>query len=202
MATILSAPAGFRRQASASGLLGAWLLAAGSLLAVPFGVAASFNPALADPRHRLAFVVTGAGLTLSHFLVLAGIGLLAAGPAAGRGRFKAVASVVAIAALTGQAVAEAALRFDFALGISIFSIDTPALGLGMILFGVAVIRARVWAGWHRYTPLAWGIYIPLVLIPSFIVAKGPSFPVLTVMSLLVVGFGVAALRESGRGLEA
>jgi hypothetical protein len=30
-----------------------------------------------------------------------------------------------------------------------------------------VLRARVWSGWHRLTPLACGVYILVVLLPSF-----------------------------------
>jgi len=45
---------------------------------------------------------------------------------------------------------------------------TPAgsllLAVGMLLLGVAVLRARRLAGWRRYVPLAIGLYFPLQLV--------------------------------------
>lgn len=189
---------GDRDQARGGGRLGAWLLTAGAVLSVPVGVAASIAPSIGDSTNASAFLVSGLVLTIAHALVLAGVALLIRAGLAGRGPLAGVAVAVALLALAGQVVAEAALRVDFATGSNLFGVDTPVLALGMILLGIAIIRAGAWTGWRRFVALAWGIYIPVVLVPSFIVAKGPNFVALTVMSLIVLAFGVAAIQESAR----
>jgi hypothetical protein len=40
------------------------------------------------------------------------------------------------------------------------------IGVGLILEGVAVLRARVWDGWRRWLPLALGIWVFVPLMPS------------------------------------
>lgn len=39
-------------------------------------------------------------------------------------------------------------------------------GLGLLLAGIAVLRAGSWRGWQRFTPLLCGLYTFLVLIPA------------------------------------
>lgn len=52
---------------------------------------------------------------------------------------------------------------------------STAIGLFLILAGIAVLRARVWPGWQRYLPLALGIYVFVPLTPGifgpFVIAR-------------------------------
>ena len=58
------------------------------------------------------------------------------------------------------------------------------VGLGLILAGIAVIRAHRWTGWHRYVVLALGIYVFVVMTPLIIVSGGPPATALGVVALL------------------
>ena len=50
--------------------------------------------------------------------------------------------------------------------------------LGLILAGIAVLRAGWWSGWHRYPVLATGLFIPLILMPSFALpGYGPNYAI-------------------------
>ena len=40
------------------------------------------------------------------------------------------------------------------------------MGVGLILEGIAVLRARVWHGWRRWLPLALGIWVFVPLMPA------------------------------------
>ena len=69
----------------------------------------------------------------------------------------------------------------------------------MILVGTAVIRTGTSSGWRRFVPLACGIYIPAVLIPAFMIARGPSFLSLAGFSALYALLGLAMYVESSKG---
>ena len=93
---------------------------------------------------------------------------------------------------------ESVIRVDFNTGNLFFSAAMPLMGLGMILVGVAVFRGRTWSGWRRFAPLACGLYIPFVLIPSFVIAKGPSFIAITGLMVAYLMLGVAMRVEEQR----
>jgi hypothetical protein len=40
------------------------------------------------------------------------------------------------------------------------------MGVGLILEGIAVLRARIWDGWRRWLPLALGIWVFVPLMPA------------------------------------
>jgi hypothetical protein len=185
------------RPTGTDGNLGAYaavvLLASATAHAL-IGTATSLYPAVQDP-HRSLWLWSGAVLTAGHLGVLFAVATMIATGVAGRGWLARVGFVIALAGLTLLSAAEALIRVNFSAGNSVFGIASPLTALGMILLGVAVVRARAWRGWHRFTPLACGLYIPVVLLPSFAIAKGPSFIALTGWSLCFVAFGVAMYRE-------
>jgi hypothetical protein len=71
------------------------------------------------------------------------------------------------------AVAEVLIVSSPGPGETLFMIAPNLVGLGLILAGIAVIRARRWTGWHRYVVLALGIYVFVVMTPLIIVSGGP-----------------------------
>ncbi len=135
-------------------------------------------------------------LTLAHVAVLFGVATLAASPAARPGWLKNIGFAAALAGLAAQALGEALIRFDMNLGNVFFTACMPLMGAGMILAGVAVIRTGAWSGWRRFAPLASGLYIPIVLIPAFVIAKGPSFLALAGFAAVYSVLGLAMLLES------
>lgn len=171
------------------------LVTTAAVVQVGIGAATStIYPALAQPG-TTAFEVSGLVLTVTHLMVLAGFVGLAYTPAAGSGWLKRVAVAVTLIGLGANTLGEGVLRVNFDLGNTLFGIGTPACALGLTLLGIAIIRARHWTGWHRYTVLATGLYIPIVLIPAFVLAKGPSFPALAGWAALFIATGVAMRAE-------
>jgi len=71
--------------------------------------------------------------------------------------------------------------------------------VGMVVAGVAVVRAREWEGWHRIPLLAAGAYPFLAMFP-FAAAADDGPPVLTLgaWGLAFVALGVATQAEARR----
>jgi hypothetical protein len=184
------------RGVNATNVAGASLALAG-VIGIVGGLAAStVYPALVQSGND-AFRLGGVIFTFHHLLVLAGIAALATANIGGRGWLSKGAFSVAILGFCLQTAAEAVLRINLNLGNTLFGIAAPAVGAGMILVGIAVLRARTWSGWHRWAALATGLYVPAVLIPSFALAKGPSFLALTGSSVCYLALGLAARDEAG-----
>jgi hypothetical protein len=164
----------------------AWLVLVAGAVQTAAGLATTLYPPLADPRAGTVFVASGALLTVTHLMVLAGVGALALTDAARPGWLKRIGFGFALAGLAAQVLGESVLRFDMAAGNAFFSAAVPACGLGMILVGAAVLTTHRWSEWRRFVPLACGLYVPLVLVPAFAIAKGPSF-------IALAGFGACYL---------
>ena len=158
------------------------------------GIGTTVYPALQD-RHGALFGISGTLLTAGHIGVLVAVVALAWSGCRRPGWLARGAFAVALPGFALLAVAEGLLRFNFDAGNSLFGTASPLCALGMILVGIAVIRAHKWSSWRRFSPLACGAYIPLVLIPSFIIAKGPSFIALSGWSLTFVALGFAMRGE-------
>jgi hypothetical protein len=181
---------------NATSIAGASLVLAGVIGIVGGLAASSFYSALVQSGTD-AFGLGGVIFTFHHLLVLAGVAALATANIGGRGWFSKGAFAVAVVGFCLQTAAEAVLRINFNLGNTLFGIAAPTVAAGMTLVGIAIIRARIWSGWHRYAALATGLYVPAVLIPSFALAKGPSFLALTGWSVCYLALGLAARDEAG-----
>jgi hypothetical protein len=103
----------------------------------------------------------------SHLLLIVGVAGLGRSGAAGRGRLGAAGLGLTLVGLAVLVVAEGTSLVAMDAAVVLFSLATLALAVGPILAGVAVLRARRWAGWQRFTPLACGLFVPLVLMPAF-----------------------------------
>jgi hypothetical protein len=61
----------------------------------------------------------------------------------------------------------------------LFPIAMILIGLGMLTYGIAVLRNRSWQGWPRFIPLVCGLFPFLVIFPVFAATGGPNFLVLS-----------------------
>ncbi|MGZ8412059.1 MAG: hypothetical protein ACXW05_04950 [Gemmatirosa sp.] len=81
----------------------------------------------------------------------------------------------------------------------------PLSHVFMLVVGVAVLRAGVWRGWRRWTPLACGLVLPLSFLPAAIwghAAMGVVFCPGTALAFGALGLAIATApetRASGRG---
>ncbi|MBA2470715.1 MAG: hypothetical protein DLM61_12010 [Pseudonocardiales bacterium] len=95
-----------------------------------------------------------AGGSSIHLGELAGVIALALSGAAVNGW---LARIGLGAAMLGQLLlvaAELIYPSSPAIGDQMFNIGPPLSAIGLLLAGVAVIRARRWGSWHRFMPLA------------------------------------------------
>ena len=176
--------------------VGAVLIGAAAAIGGVTGVATgTIAPSLAEPG-TAGFYAGGAWLTACHLMMVLGAALLVRSGIAGRGILAVIGAIGVVAGLAAQAAAEAILRIDFNLGNSLFGLAAPLMAAGFVLFGIAVVRAKRWTGWHALTPLACGLYVPIVLIPSFAIAKGPSFLALAAWQILFLLLAVSMWTES------
>ncbi len=143
--------------------LTSWALIAGALLQIVLGIALATLQAREPALWPIAALKA-----VSHLFLIAGVVGVARSGAAGRGRLAAAGLGLTLLALAELTVAEAiwAIAGEEA-AVLFYSTATLALLLGLILAGVAVFRAGRWSGWHRFTVLATGLFIPLILMPAF-----------------------------------
>jgi hypothetical protein len=88
-------------------------------------------------------------------------------------------------ALLGRADFVAAEIHSLFIG---YDSDLLALGalitaVGMTLVGIAVLRAKRWGGWERFTPLLAGVYPFVVMFPFIFITDEPS-------QLAIAGWGL------------
>ncbi len=125
-----------------------------------------------------AFALISALNAVSHVLLLVGVAGLARSGAAGGGRLATAGAGVTLVGLAVLVVAEGVSLIDIDVATIFFSLATLALGVGPIVLGVAMLRTGRWTSWRRFTPLACGLYVPLILIPSFALpGYGPNFAI-------------------------
>lgn len=164
------------RQREASSLIGltAWALIAGGLLQIVLGIPLASLQAKEPALWQIAALNA-----LSHLLLVVGVTGLAQSGALGRGRLAVTGLGLTFLGLAVLMLAEAiwVLADENTAGLY-YGIATLTLMFGLILAGVAVLRAGRWSGWRRFTVLATGLFIPLILIPSFALpGYGPNYAI-------------------------
>lgn len=111
------------------------------------------------------------------------------------GRVGIGAAILSYAVLVGGELIE---PFDPAAAAVIFENVALPFGLGMVLAGVAVLRAHRWSGWRRFVPLAMGAYVLVVFLPVVIVTGSDAgfWAAVLGLSLLFAALGLAVVREA------
>ena len=104
---------------------------------------------------------------LNHVLLMAGLVGLAQSHAAGRGWVATVGLSLSQLGFAVLVIAEASWLLSASFTEALFGLGTLVLLIGLVLTGAAVVSARRWQGWHRFTPLACGVFIAVVVLPSF-----------------------------------
>ena len=129
--------------------------------------------ALAGWEPSYGFVLQG----VIHVAELAGVIALVLSGAAGPGWLGRTGLGAAVLGQVVLVVAELVYPGDPDLGDQLFGVGPVLSALGMVAAGVAVLRAGTWTGWHRFTPLAVGLWSIVVLTPALVVSGGPPAPV-------------------------
>lgn len=77
-----------------------------------------------------------------------------------------------------------------------YATATLMVTLGLILVGVAVLKAGLWGGWQRFTPWVCGLYLPLVVVPAFAVGGYAPHYALGLWGVCWALLGLALLRPT------
>lgn len=144
-------------------ILAAWSMIAGALLQMILGIPLAPFQDASSPAFRTITTLNA----VSHLLLIAGVAGLVRSGAAGQSILAVAGLALTLVGLAVLVVAEATSLVAMSAAVTLFGIATLALAVGLILAGVAALRARRRDGWRRFTPLACGLFIPLVLLPSF-----------------------------------
>jgi hypothetical protein len=132
--------------------------------------------------NRAAFYSDETGFILSDVLLLVGIlGLWWAGAAAGR-----LGTAGIIIAVIGRLVfiaAELNLTIAYTGFSPLLPLGALLSGIGMVVTGIAVLRARRWRGWRSVTPLLVGIYPFFAMLPLLVITQEAS-------DLAIAGWGL------------
>jgi hypothetical protein len=108
-------------------------------------------------------------------LTVAVIGLARSG-VAGQGWLPRLGLAVACFGWILAAVADFVLQVNVDLAEKVlFPAAIVMVGFGMLLAGVAALRAHRLRGWRRVTPLICGLYPFLVIFPAFAASGAPNF---------------------------
>lgn len=137
-----------------------------------------------------------------HLGELAGVIALAMAGAAGTGALGRIGLGVAAVAQVLFAVAELIFESNPGVGEQLFNVAPILSIVGMVLAGIAVLRAGRWSGWARFSPLAVGLWMLVVVTPVLLTA-GP--PPATAAVWTIAGWdlcwlllGAAALTQTAR----
>jgi hypothetical protein len=139
---------------------------------------------------------------LGHLGELAAVVALALSGAAGAGLLGRIGLGAAALGEVLLTVAELVYPSAPDLGDQLFMIAPLLSGIGMVLAGIAVLRAGRWSGWHRFVPLAVGIWMLAVTTPILITTGGPpAFAAVLAIAgwdVLWVLLGLSVLAENAR----
>jgi hypothetical protein len=169
----------------------AWMVMAGAVLQFVLGIPLAYLEAETPPS--LIIVVLN---ILNHLLLMAGIAGLAQSHAAGRGWLATSGLSLSQIGLAVLVIAEASWLFSTSATETLFGVATLVLLLGLILAGIAVVRAGRWLGWHRFTLLACGVFIAVVVIPSFALPGYASNYAIGVWGVCWLVLGLSLLTET------
>jgi hypothetical protein len=150
-----------------------------------------------------AFVAFSILSALIHALII--VGLLAFGRSGAAGRSRTATSGLTLA-VTGTAlllvgelasipIHDAAVDDTAAVVVgAIFGVASVASTIGFLLTGWATLRAGMWHGWHRYTPLATGLWL-VVLTPLGIAAPTLMHGGVGIYGLCLLAMAIALYAE-------
>lgn len=143
-------------------LLAGWCTIVGAVLTFLLGIP------LASFQNQTPLPVWIPALNaISHLLFLVGVIGLARTGAAGRSLLATGGLALTLFGLVVVTVAEFISMVNMETAILFFSSATLLMMVGLILLGIAVLRARRWTSWARFMPLTCGLFVLLVMLPSF-----------------------------------
>lgn len=176
---------------------GLWCII-GALIGIGVGLKEALAP---TPWGTTMFVVMQVVALIANALVFVGVIGLARSGAAGTSWMAKIGLGIALFASALFLPLELYIIANLEVGGMLLGISALLQGLGLLLTGIAVIRAGNWRGWQGWTPLLCGLYTFLVLIPALAMSPdGYNAWALIGWQLLFALLGLALYQhEPGKG---
>ena len=117
------------------------------------------------------------------------------GDGVGRGRFGAIAFAIGV---LGHLIFVAAEIHSLSQRATSDLLPLGAIvsAVGLLLTGVAVLRAKQWQGWTRWAPFLTGLYPWLLMFPFIAIADEPNLYAIGGWGLLRLVLGLAIRQQS------
>ncbi len=147
--------------------------AVGGLLWFVVGAVGATIWGLEAPAGSAGFYLSETVFLVAQLLLCFGLFGLRWSGALARGLFGTIAFGVAV---LGHIAFVAAELHSLVLGSlsDLLAIAALFSAIGLVLTGIAVLRAQRWQGWARWMPLVTGLYFWLAMFPFILVADGPN----------------------------
>jgi hypothetical protein len=168
------------------------LLIVGSLIGIGIGVKEGLAP---TPFGTVENAVMQGVVIIANTLTLVGVLGLARSGAAGEGMLAKLGLGLALLASALFLPFEVLVAVNLELGGVALGLCALFQGLGLLLAGIAVLRAGCWGGWQRFTPLICGLYTFLVLIPALSLSDGYNAWALAGWQLPFALLGLALVQQ-------
>lgn len=173
-----------------------WMLIGAGLLWV-VAILIEYRFSLKPPNHGTLYAVDQGMFFLAQVGYVIGIAGLMWAHAAGDGWFGKLALGLFAFGWVVLLVAAPLAWITRNNNLPLFPIGGLAAMLGSLLAGVAVVVARRWHGWQRFTVLFYALYyLCALLLPLFIANQGPTLITESVWGLAWVPIGVALVSQA------
>ena len=141
----------------------------GALLGVGIGAKEGFYP---TPFGTVENIVIQGCVFVANTLALIGVIGLARSGAAGDSLLAKIGLGLALVASALFLPFDVLVAVNEDLGGMLLGLTSLVQGLGLLLAGIAVLRAGRWNSWGRFTPLLCSLYTFLILIPALALSDG------------------------------
>jgi hypothetical protein len=167
----------------------------GGLWVIALMAAVLFNDAIYGST--MNYRLWEGSLIVVQILLLIGVAGLAMSGAAGDGWLGRIGLGIALLGRTSFLIGEIS---SFARGSDdeIFvPLGALLTGIGMVVTGIAVVRARRWQGRQRFLPLLAGLYPFVAMFPLFAILGEPPIAVLALWGVVWLLLGLALQANAG-----
>lgn len=135
-------------------------------------------------------------LILVQALLLVGVAGLAWSGATGAGWLGRIGLAIALLGRTSFLLGEIRSIAQGSDDDLLVPLGALLTAMGMVLAGIAVVRARRWVGPRRYLPLATGIYPFVAMFPVLAITGEPPTPMIALWGILWLLLGLALHAEA------
>lgn len=156
------------------------------------------------PQGAGEFLTIQVWFVIQHVGLLVGLIALAGSHAVPHSRLGvigtsgAAVSMIGLTAMEAVAITAKDAATDSTLALFIgagYGVVSLALGVTLVMAGIAIVRAGVWQGWMRWVVLAMGVWVFVPMMPALATMTDGARLAITGWMLLFSALGLALMRD-------